>query len=49
MFSESRYHPTNVSPIYSRYKLQGSLELDEIFFPILWRKDGYRTVFLRKD
>ncbi len=37
MSSEARFHPTNVSPIYSRYKRHGTDEMDECFFPILWR------------
>ena len=44
--SEARHHPSNLSPIYSRYKRYGSDELDESFFPILWRQDGYRTEWL---
>ncbi len=43
MTTRSRWHPTNVHPIYSRYKRPGELELDEAFFPIMWREDGYRT------
>ena len=46
MSSEARHHPTNRSPIYSRYQRKGSLELDESFFPILWRKGGYRSGWL---
>jgi len=49
MNSESRHHPTNLSPIYSRYKKQNSLELDESFFPVLWHKNGHRTAFLDRD
>ncbi|MDC0612483.1 phytanoyl-CoA dioxygenase family protein [Vibrio sp.] len=30
-------------PIYGRYKKLGSNELDESYFPITWRQDGYRT------
>ena len=41
--SDARFHPINVGPIYGRYKRAGSLEMDESFFPILWRNDGYRT------
>ncbi|MEZ5667465.1 MAG: phytanoyl-CoA dioxygenase family protein [Alphaproteobacteria bacterium] len=44
--SEARFHPTEVSYIYSRYRRRGSLEMDEDFFPILWRADGYRTAWL---
>jgi ectoine hydroxylase-related dioxygenase (phytanoyl-CoA dioxygenase family) len=46
MSSQARFHATNVSPIYSRYKLQGTNGMDESFFPILWREDGYRTPWL---
>lgn len=44
--SETQHHPDNVSPIYGRYKKAGSLEMDESFFPILWRQDGYRTAWI---
>jgi hypothetical protein len=44
--SEARYHPTEISYIYSRYKRVGSLDMDESYFPILWREDGYRSPFL---
>ena len=30
---------------YSRYRRPGELELDEAFFPILWR-DGYRSPWI---
>lgn len=30
-------------PIYGRYKKFGSNEVDESYFPIIWREDGYRT------
>lgn len=32
-----------IGPIYSRYKRLGDNRLDENYFPILWREDGYRT------
>jgi len=32
-----------IGPIYSRYKRLGDNQLDENYFPILWREDGYRT------
>ena len=44
--SEARFHPSNVGYIYSRYKRIDTDEMDESFFPILWREDGYRTAFL---
>ena len=46
MSSEARFHASKRSPIYSRYKRHGSLEMDESFFPILWREDGYRSAWL---
>ena len=46
--SQARFHPTNVGPIYGRYKKAGSLEMDESFFPILWRGDGYRTDWINQ-
>jgi ectoine hydroxylase-related dioxygenase (phytanoyl-CoA dioxygenase family) len=44
--SAARFHPTEISPIYSRYKRPGDDTMDESFFPILWTEDGYRTPFL---
>lgn len=44
--SQARHHPHNRSPIYSRYQRTGTLEMDESFFPILWREDGYRSGWL---
>ena len=47
MRSDVKYVPQNfargIGPIYSRYKRLGDNQLDENFFPILWREDGYRT------
>lgn len=44
--SDCRFHETEVSYIYSRYRRRGDLAMDESFFPILWRADGYRTPWL---
>lgn len=44
--SGARFHPDNVGPIYGRYKKANSLEMDESFFPVLWRQDGYRTEWI---
>ena len=41
-----RFHETEVSYIYSRYRRQGDLAMDESFFPILWSADGYRSAWL---
>jgi ectoine hydroxylase-related dioxygenase (phytanoyl-CoA dioxygenase family) len=43
--SDTRWNPTNPHPIYSRYRRPGEIEMDEAFFPVLWR-DGYRTPWL---
>ncbi len=47
MPSEVQYLPENfdqgIGPIYSRYKRLNDNVLDENYFPILWREDGYRT------
>lgn len=44
--AEARFHPTVVSPVYSRYRRRGDETMDESFFPILWSRTGYRTPFL---
>ncbi len=46
MSSSARYHPTQISYIYNRYKRHGDTAMDESFFPVLWREDGYRTPWL---
>jgi ectoine hydroxylase-related dioxygenase (phytanoyl-CoA dioxygenase family) len=33
-------------PIYSKYRRPGEVELDEAFFPVMWREDGHRTAWL---
>lgn len=44
--SSAVFHAEHISYIYSRYKKIGSVEMDESFFPILWRDDGYRSPWL---
>jgi ectoine hydroxylase-related dioxygenase (phytanoyl-CoA dioxygenase family) len=43
MADTAQFHPTSVGPIYSRYKRFNDLDMDESFFPITWREDGYRS------
>ena len=43
--TDTRWNPAHNHPIYSRYRRPGEVEMDEAFFPILWR-DGYRTPWL---
>lgn len=44
--SEAQFSTDEVGYIYSRYKKFGSAEMDESYFPITWRSDGYRSSFL---
>jgi ectoine hydroxylase-related dioxygenase (phytanoyl-CoA dioxygenase family) len=46
MRNDTRYHRTNVGPIYGRYKTFGSDLMQEDFFPILWTTTGDRSYFL---
>lgn len=41
--SEAAFHPTTIAPVYGRYRRHGTLAMDESFFPITWREDGYRS------
>jgi ectoine hydroxylase-related dioxygenase (phytanoyl-CoA dioxygenase family) len=43
--TDTRWNPEHNHPIYSRYRRPGETEMDEAFFPVLWR-DGYRTAWL---
>jgi len=47
MRSDTRYAPEYLGQgtgrIYSRYKRLADNAIDENYFPILWRRDGYRT------
>jgi len=52
MPANSRYRREGFSkgngPVYSRYARLDSDEMDENYFPILWRSDGYRTPALKR-
>jgi ectoine hydroxylase-related dioxygenase (phytanoyl-CoA dioxygenase family) len=47
MRSDTRYVPEHlgqgVGRFYGRYKRLADNEIDENYFPVLWREDGYRT------
>ena len=47
MPGNARFHPTNVGYIYNRYKRYDSDEMDESFFPILWRRNGNPSAFVK--
>ncbi len=42
----TRWNPACPHPVYSRYRRPGEIEMDEAFFPVLWRRDGSRSGFL---
>ncbi|NJR66919.1 MAG: hypothetical protein HC772_18985 [Leptolyngbyaceae cyanobacterium CRU_2_3] len=48
--AESKFKPAGAyvpgGYIAGRYKRYGDDAMDESFFPIVWREDGYRTAFL---
>jgi ectoine hydroxylase-related dioxygenase (phytanoyl-CoA dioxygenase family) len=44
--TDTRWNPEHPHPVYSRYRRPGELEIDEAFFPIMWREDGYRTPWI---
>ena len=46
MDADTRFNPRHPHPIYSRYRRPGEVEMDEAFFPVLWRADGYRSPWL---
>jgi ectoine hydroxylase-related dioxygenase (phytanoyl-CoA dioxygenase family) len=47
MRSDTKYNPGHLGDgtgiVYSRYKHLADNEIDENYFPVLWREDGYRT------
>ena len=46
MSSESKFHPSIPSPVFSHYKKFNDLSMDESFFPIVWAEDGKRSSFI---
>jgi len=46
MHAGTRWNPSRPHPVYSRYRRPGQTQMDEAFFPLLWRDDGYRTPWL---
>jgi len=47
MRSDAEFNPARLASgtgaIYSRYKRLGDNVMDENYFPVIWREDGYRT------
>ena len=46
--TDTRWNPEHPHPIYSRYRRPGEREMDEAFFPVMWRRDGYRTPWIEE-
>ncbi|MDE0920135.1 MAG: phytanoyl-CoA dioxygenase family protein, partial [Arenicellales bacterium] len=50
MRSDARYAKEHLGkgngPIYGRYQKLGNDDMDENYFPVLWRSDGYRTTMI---
>jgi ectoine hydroxylase-related dioxygenase (phytanoyl-CoA dioxygenase family) len=44
--TRTRWSTTDQHPIYSKFRRPGERELDEAFFPIMWREDGHRTPWI---
>lgn len=44
--ADAHFHPQTVNPVYSRYRRVGDLALDDSFFPVVWSRDGGRSVWL---
>ena len=44
--ADTRFHPTNTTHVYARYRRHDDTSMDESFFPVLWTRDGYRTPWL---
>jgi len=41
--TDTRWSSGQPHPIYSKYRRPGEVEMDEAFFPVMWRADGHRT------
>jgi len=44
--TETSWSDGTPHPVYSHYRRPGERELDEAFFPVMWRSDGHRSDFL---
>jgi ectoine hydroxylase-related dioxygenase (phytanoyl-CoA dioxygenase family) len=41
--TDTRWSSGQPHPIYSKYRRPGEVDMDEAFFPVMWRADGHRT------
>ncbi len=46
MSGDACFHSHNTSSIYSRYKMHGSVEMNESFFPVTYSDSGQRSAWL---
>jgi hypothetical protein len=44
--ADTLWNPAHQHPVYSKYRRPGETEMDEAFFPVMWREDGPRTGWL---
>jgi ectoine hydroxylase-related dioxygenase (phytanoyl-CoA dioxygenase family) len=44
--TDTRWNPAHPHGVYSKFRRPGELDLDEAFFPIMWRADGHRTAWI---
>src|SRR4051812_17453991 len=44
--TDTRWDPGRAHPIYSKYRRPGEVDLDDAFFPVMWREDGHRTAWI---
>jgi ectoine hydroxylase-related dioxygenase (phytanoyl-CoA dioxygenase family) len=44
--TRTRWSTAHPHPIYSKFRRPGEVEIDEAFFPIMWREDGHRTAWI---
>jgi phytanoyl-CoA hydroxylase len=47
--ADTRWNPAHPHAIYSKYRRPGERELDEAFFPVMWRADGHRTPWIDEE
>jgi len=44
--TDTRWNPAHPHGVYSKFRRPGELDLDEAFFPVMWRADGHRTAWI---
>jgi ectoine hydroxylase-related dioxygenase (phytanoyl-CoA dioxygenase family) len=47
--AETRFHPANADPVYSRYRKPGDATMDEAYFPVVWSREGGRSAWLEAE